>query len=158
MGAEEKRISDKGAGWNSTAFEIEVGAHETNCGQAESGIANCIENGDENAFCALSHHCWCSSDFVCDGYTHSGECKPGVSCIPSKSGPSPKRNPSFKAKPAPKAKSGALLLRSGPSPKSNPSFKAKPAPKAKSGALLLRSGPSPKRNPSFKAKPAPKAK
>jgi len=144
--AEEKRISDKGAGWNSTAFQIENGAHETNCGQAEIGIANCIEKGDDGASCVYGHHCWCSGRFVCDGYTYwrilgppwgtlngPGECMPGVSCIPSKSGPSPKRNPSFKAKPAPKAKSGALLLRSGPSPKRNPSFKAKPAPKAKLG-------------------------
>ena len=64
----------------------------TNCGWATHRMANCREHGDENSYCVYGDHCSCSIGFICDGINHlgilngAGECAPGVSCIPSKSG------------------------------------------------------------------------
>ena len=73
-----------------TAEDIFVGSHPTSCGSPDQGLepVDCTENGDVNAQCVFSNHCYCNNDegFQCPAesqWNSLQECDPGQTCIPT---------------------------------------------------------------------------
>ena len=66
------------------------GSHPTSCGAPNQDLTpiDCTENGDEDAQCVYSNHCYCNVDagFECAVVSAAGslrECDPGISCLPA---------------------------------------------------------------------------
>ena len=67
-----------------------TGSAPTSCGAPNQGLepVDCTENGDVNAQCVFSNHCYCNNDdgFQCPEESQWGslqECDPGQTCIPT---------------------------------------------------------------------------
>ena len=79
--------SSQDAPTDSTSQSERLGQIPTSCGAAEQGLTpvDCTAQGDDEAQCVFSNHCWCSEGYRCEtpeDTMPNQECEPGVICVP----------------------------------------------------------------------------